>query len=211
MISDWRLKWGGDTEKTYGFYFVQLAPWLNGDDNSETLTRLAQMYATTLPNVGVATAMDWGDPSSPYNNIHPRYKQIVGYRLHLAARAITYGEKVQYKGPEATAWKVQGTSVMVDFAADSIGSGLVLVSKQCDDGVPVGQCGWFDVGTADGKWTNATAMIMDNSIIVSASVQGVITGVRYAWGNFPVATLYNKEGLPALPFAFPNPIKPTYQ
>jgi len=208
MITDWRMKWGGDTPKDFGFYFVQLAPWLGGDNNSEALIRLSQMYALTLPKVGTATAMDSGDPTSPYDPIHPRYKQIVGQRLSLAARGITYGEKVQYLGPQATTWKVLGMDVQVDFAADSIGSGLVFVEKQCDAGIPVNQCGWFDIGTADGKWTNATARITQNSVVVTAPVQGTITGVRYAWANFPVATLYNKEGLPALPFAFPNPIVP---
>jgi len=93
MISDWRAKWGGETSKTFGFYFVQLAPWKSGDLNSEPLTRLSQVYANALPSVGVATAMDSGDPTSPFGDIHPRFKQIVGLRLSLAARAITYGEK----------------------------------------------------------------------------------------------------------------------
>jgi len=216
MIADWRAKWGGDTEKTFGFYFVQLAPWLSGDNDSQALVRLSQMYATALPLVGVATAMDWGDPSSPTGSVKPRYKQIVGYRLHLLARGITYGEKVQYKGPEATDHKVihdsPSAQVQVNFAPDSIGSGLVLQPKQCDEGVPLNQCGWFDIGTADGKWTNATAEIIGDSILVSAiTPSSPVTGVRYAWANYPVATLYNKEGLPTLPFAFPNPIKPTYQ
>jgi len=189
---------------------VQLAPWLSGDNNGETLTRLAQMYATALINVGAATAMDWGDVTSPFDNIHPRYKQIVGYRLHLAARGISYGEKIQYKGPQATSWGVvQGTTARVDFELDTLGSGLVFVPKTCDDGVPVNQCGWFDIGTEDGKWTNATATINGNSVFITAPVVGKITGVRYAWANFPVATLYNKEGLPALPFCFPNPLRPS--
>jgi len=214
MIADWRLKWGGNTDKSFGFFFVQLAPWKGGDNNSEALIRLSQMYATSLPNVGVATAMDWGDPSSPFGDIHPRYKQIVGYRLHLAARGITYGEKIQYKGPQATDFKViheaPSAQVQVNFAPDSIGTGLVFQSKSCDEGVPINQCGWFDIGTADGRWTNATAQINDNYIVVSATTtSSQVTGVRYAWANYPVATLYNKEGLPALPFAFPNPIKPT--
>jgi len=214
MIADWRLKWGGNTDKSFGFFFVQLAPWKGGDNNGEALIRLSQMYATSLPNVGVATAMDWGDPSSPFGDIHPRYKQIVGYRLHLAARGITYGEKIQYKGPQATDFKVireaPTAQVQVNFAPDSIGTGLVFQSKSCDEGVPINQCGWFDIGTADGRWTNATAQINDNYIVVSATTtSSQVTGVRYAWANYPVATLYNKEGLPALPFAFPNPIKPT--
>jgi len=214
MISDWRAKWGGETEKNFGFFFVQLAPWLNGDDNSETLTRLSQMYATALPRVGVATAMDWGDPTSPFGDIHPRFKQIVGYRLHLAALAISYHQRVQYLGPEAMSYtvvqKAPSAVVRVDFKPETVGSGLILERKDCDAGVPITQCGWYDI-QADGKWINGTVTISGNAILISAILPSAanVTGVRYAWGNYPVATLYNKEGLPALPFAFPNPIKPT--
>jgi len=214
MISDWRAKWGGDTEKDFGFYFVQLAPWLSGDDNGESLTRLSQMYATALPRVGVATAMDWGDPTSPFGDIHPRFKQIVGHRLYLAALGITYKQHVQYLGPEASSYTVvqQAPSaiVRVEFKPETVGSGLVLERKECDAGVPVAQCGWYDL-LVGGKWINGTVEISGSSILISAMIPSgsQVTGVRYAWGNYPVATLYNKDGLPALPFAFPNPIKPT--
>jgi len=212
MISDWRLKWGGDTDKTFGFYFVQLAPWLGGDNNGEALIRLSQIYATLLPKVGVATAIDAGDPTSPLGDIHPRFKQIVGQRLSLAARGITYMEKIQYKGPQATGFKVLSDSpsavVQVDFETDSIGGGLVIQMKECQTGVPVNQCGWVDLGTSDGRWTNATATISGNSLLVKGTTTSTVTGVRYAWANYPVAFLWNKDGLPALPFAFPNPIKP---
>jgi len=215
MISDWRERWGGETKKDFGFYFVQLAPWKSTGDG-EPLTRLAQLYATKLPNVGVATAIDVGDPTSPFGDIHPRNKQIVGDRLYLISRALTYGEKIQYKGPEATGWKILTSpptaSVIVDFAIDSIGDGLTLVTRSCSTTDDPRQCGWYEIGTTDGKWTNATATIQGNSIKISANLPSGVTinGVRYGWANYPVATLYNKNGLPALPFAFPNPINPSY-
>jgi len=215
MIKDWRVKWGGETSKTFAFYFVQLSTWKNGDLNSEALTRLAQVYALALPKVGLATAMDWGDPSSPFGDIHPRYKQVVGHRLSLAAQAIGYGAKVQYLGPTATSYTVVTQSpsavVRIEFEADSIGEGLVITPKACDAGVTPEQCRWADIGTADGKWTNSTIAIDGNNIVLSAQTGSTsqVTGVRYAWANYPVAVIYNKNGLPALPFAFPNPIKPT--
>jgi sialate O-acetylesterase len=215
MIKDWRLKWGGDTSKEFTFYFVQLSTWRNGDLNAEALTRLSQTYALRLPKVGLATAIDSGDPTSPFGDIHPRYKQVVGYRLHLSARAIGYGQNVVYRGPEATKWTVvsqaPSASVLVDFDPASIGSGLVLTPKACDAGITIEQCAWADIGSSDGKWTNATVTLGSSSVTLTASLpSGVtVTGVRYAWANYPVAIIYNKEGLPALPFAFPNPIVPT--
>jgi sialate O-acetylesterase len=216
MIKDWRLKWGGDTSKTFPFYFVQLATWSNNNDlNSEALLRLSQVYATQLPKVGLATAMDSGDPSSPFGDIHPRSKQIVGSRLSLTARAIGYGSNIQYKGPEATQWTIinqsPSASVRITFSPDSIGGGLVITPKACYTGVTANQCRWADIGTQNGQWTNATITISGDTIVLSANIASgsQVTGVRYAWANYPVAVIYNKDGLPALPFAFPNPIKPT--
>jgi len=215
MIKDWRLKWGGDTSKTFPFYFVQLAPWANTDLNSEALVRLAQVYSTQLPNVGLGTAFDSGDPSSPFGDIHPRSKQIVGYRLSLAARAIGYKQTIQYKGPEATQRTIlsqsPAASVRITFSADSIGGGLQITPKTCYAGIAANQCRWADIGTQDGQWTNATISISGSSIVLSATLtsNSPVTGVRYGWANYPIAVIYNTNGLPALPFAFPNPIKPT--
>jgi len=216
MIKDWRLKWGGETAKDFAFYFVQLSTWVIANNfDAEALTRLAQTYALQLPKVGLGTAMDAGDPTSPFGDIHPRSKQIVGYRLSLAARAIGYGENVQYKGPNATQWTILSQSpsaaVRVEFETDSLGGGLVITPKACYAGIDINQCRWADIGTQDGKWTNATVEISGSSIVLSANTGSAspVTGVRYAWANYPVATIYNRAGLPALPFAFPNPIKPT--
>jgi len=215
MIKDWRLKWGGETSKTFPFYFVQLAPWASGDLNSEALVRLAQVYATQLPNVGLGTAFDSGDPTSPFGDIHPRSKQVVGYRLSLTALAIGYRQPIQYKGPEAAGWTIlsqsPSASVRVTFSADSVGGGLVITPKACYTGENSNQCRWADIGTQDGQWANATIAISGQSIVLSATIasNSQVTGVRYGWANYPIAVVYNKEGLPALPFAFPNPIKPT--
>jgi len=213
MINDWRLKWGGETNKEFPFYFVQLAPWL-GDNAGEAKIRLAQMYATKLPNVGVATAMDWGDPTSPWQSVHPRYKQIVGQRLSLVALGMNYKKSVQYEGPEFAGWRVNSPApnvlVQVTFTPQSIGSGLTLQPKKCDPTVPPAQCSTFEIGLDNGHWVTATASLQGNVLYLQANVAtGLqVTGVRYAWSTYPVATLYNRNGLPALPFAVPNPIKP---
>jgi len=209
MISDWRLKWGGDTSKTFGFYFVQLAPWAANGNDAESLTRLSQLYANELPNVGFGTAADLGDPTSPYGDIHPRNKQEVGKRLSLAARAITYKEKVPYLGPMATSWKtVDANSVQVTFSLASIGDGLKTVPVSCDSKIPPVQCAEYELGTASG-WIKATGTISGDSVIVRADTRGsAITGVRYGYANYPLMSLQNSAGLPGIPFVFPNPITP---
>ena len=43
----------------------------------------------------MAVTIDCGDA----NDIHPPHKQPVGARLALAARALAYGENIEYSGP----------------------------------------------------------------------------------------------------------------
>jgi hypothetical protein len=51
-------------------------------------------------------------------------------------------------------------------------------------------------------WHNATQGIHDVFFQLSVSVASglKVTGVRYGYQEWPVATLYNKNGLPATPF-----------
>jgi len=202
MIADWRLKWGGNTPKDFGFYYVQLAPWINNGNDAEALTRMAQLFANKLPKVGFATAIDLGDPTSPFGSIHPRDKQDVGLRLSLSARAISFQEKIPYKGPLATSFTViNGTTPVahVSFDPVSVGSGLVAHAMGCPPDVPAVQCAGYELGTAKG-WIPAKGDIVGEIVVVSGAVgKEPITGVRYGYANYPLATLRNKDGLPGIP------------
>ena len=61
--------------------------------------REAQRLTLGLPNTAWPSAIDIGDPL----DIHPLNKQEVGRRLALAARAVAYGERVEYPGRSTTA------------------------------------------------------------------------------------------------------------
>jgi len=112
-------------------------------------------------------------------------------------------------GPMATGFQiVSANTVTVTFSAASVGSGLVKVPKVCDAGVPPNQCAEFEIGTDKG-WVAANYVINGNTVTVAASIgTAKLTGVRYAYANYPIMSLQNKEGLPAIPFVFPNPITP---
>jgi len=213
MIEDWRKNW----KLSFGFYYVQLAPWIWDNLQSESLLRLSQLYANKLPMVGFATAMDLGDPTSPFGSIHPQDKQTVGKRLADAAFALTYKENVPYLGPQAESWKdlgiVGGKLVAeVTFEAATVGGGLVNKPASCSSHVNINQCAGYQLQLADGSFVVATGVISGKDTV---RVEGTglapqkLMGVRYGFANYPVATLHNLEGFPAIPFAFPNPIKPT--
>ena len=60
----------------------------------------------------------------------------------------------------------------------------------------------FELAGADRKFKPATAVLSEDKttvLVTSAEVPEPVA-VRYAWRDFPNASLYNREGLPAVPF-----------
>ncbi len=184
MIQDWRTKWGSE----FPFYAVLLAPWHAGDADGVSWAELreAQVYSTKkLKNVGVACIDDAGD----LYDIHPRDKATVGNRLALAARAGTYGQKIAGSGPTYKDSKIDGEKAVITF--DNLGGGLV-AKYQTINGFTI--CG------DDKYFYPATAKIVGSTIEVTSDRVKKPVAVRFAWKNYPVANLYNKDGLPAVPF-----------
>jgi len=208
MITDWRAKWS--QSKNFAFYFVQLSTWNGGSSTSIPEIRDAQLEALRLPKVGFATAVDLGDVASPLGEIHPRYKQEVGQRLSLAARAITYGEKVAYIGPTFESARIvsNGPNVVVDvsFTPESVESGVVVrTTPTCP--VSTDQCGWYSIQLSDARWYNATSSSLNpsNNKVLRVSLSNVgssltVRGIRYGYAAWPMCNLYNGAGLPGIPF-----------
>ncbi len=189
MISDWRKRWNqGD----FPFIFVQLPNFMEAKDQPEesdwALIREAQLKTLSLPNTGMAVAIDLGE----WNDIHPLRKAEVGYRLSLEARRIAYGEKMLVsRSPVFKSMKVTGNKAELTF--ENTGSGMVTKNN-----VPLKG---FSVAGSDRKFVWAEATIQNNRIIVSNPLVPKPVAVRYAWADNPEgANLYNREGLPASPF-----------
>ena len=185
MISDWRRAWD---EGDFPFLFVQIANWNTEPDGRWPEVRDAQRQALALQNTGMAVTIDIGDPV----DIHPKNKLDVGLRLARAARAIAYGEKLEWSGPfyRQLTREEHALRVWFDHAAGLTAKG----------GPPAG----FEVAGADGKYVAADAKIDGSSVIVSSSTVPDPISVRYAWAPNPTCNLYNREGLPASPFQVPE-------
>lgn len=181
MIQDWRHAWGED----FPFFFVQLANYTTGPNSRWPELREAQRQTLALRNTGMATAIDVGDPG----NIHPINKQVVGERLALAARAVAYGENIEYSGPVFRQAVVEGTSLRLYF--DHLGTGLT---------ARVGGLKGFEIAGADGRFVPAAARLDGDTVVLSSPDIAQPARARYAWKDNPYTSLYNKEGLPAPPF-----------
>ena len=185
MINDWRNKWKRD----FPFYFVQLANFTKlqtePEESAWAELREAQFNTLRLENTGMAVTIDIGEA----NDIHPKNKQEVGRRLALAARSLTYGEKVVYSGPLYQSYKIEGNKIRIKF--NHTDGGL-----KAKDGALKG----FTIAGVDHKFHWADAVIDGDDVIVYSTDVTFPIAVRYAWANNPICNLFNGAGLPASPF-----------
>jgi sialate O-acetylesterase len=186
LITSWRRQWG---EGDFPFYFVQLAALDNNSNKPEV--REAQAKALSLPNTAMAVTIDIGDKA----NVHPKDKQDLGDRLARIARALVYGEKIEYSGPMYQSMQVEGNSIRVKFS--HIGGGLTAKN---------GDLKTFEIAGADKNYVPATARIDGDSVVITAAGVTAPVAARYAWNRWPEGcNLYNADGLPAAPFRTDNP------
>lgn len=179
MIKCWRDDWG---QGAFPFLFVQIAP----HQGMSPEIREAQLISwQKTPQTAMAVITDYGHPT----DIHPQQKEPVGARLALAARAIAYGEKIEYSGPVYESLKVQGNQAVVIFT--HLGGGLAAKG---------GNLKGFTIAGADKNFVAADAKIVGNTVVVSSKDVAQPVAVRYGWSNVPDVNLFNQLDLPATPF-----------
>lgn len=187
LISDWRQGWNCGE---FPFLFVQIAPYR---DMRPELREAQFLTLKKSPNTAMAVITDAGDA----DDIHPARKQVPGERLALAARALAYGEKLEYSGPLFDSMKVEGGRAVISFT--HIGDGLVAKG---------GGLRGFTIACADKNFVPAKAEIQGKTVVVWSDQVPKPLAVRYGWANVPDINLFNKEGLPASPFRTDNRQEP---
>lgn len=200
LIDSWRAAW---QDNKLPFYFVQLAPYnyshREKDPVKHTPEALPEFWEAQtevmkrVSNTGMIVTTDLVDNLS---DIHPSYKWIVGERLAGWALAKQYKKKnVVYSGPVFKKMRIEGDKAILEF--DSVGSGLKTTSED-------GSLSWFQIGSGDGSFENAKAVIVGNKVIVTSEKIKKPVEVRFAWNEEAMPNLFNNEGLPALPFRTKN-------
>lgn len=181
LIADWRRAW---QQPALPFLFVQLAPF---NEISPQLRDVQTQTWLRTASTGMAVITDHGSA----RDIHPQAKEPVGQRLALVARAVAYGEKITYSGPviqRATATK---SVVKLQFRFSDNG----LTSQPSDASLR-----GFALAGADGKFVEARARIVGQTVEVEADLVRQPQRVRFGWSNVPDVNFFNRELLPAVPF-----------
>jgi sialate O-acetylesterase len=181
LIEDWRNQWGvGD----FPFLYVQISSFKSSPAEDWAVLRDKQLKTLQMRNTAMAVTVDIGDP----DDVHPTDKLDVGLRLARAARAIAYGETVEYYGPVFRQATLEGATIRVWF---DHAKGLTARG---------GEVTGFEAAGVEGKFSPASAHIDGETIVVSSPSISEPAFVRYGWANSPQCNLFNGEGLPASPF-----------
>lgn len=187
LITDWRQRW---QHGNLPFLFVQLANYMKTkplpSENEWAELREAQTLTLSLPNTGMACAIDIGES----NDIHPKNKQEVGRRLALTANKLVYKQDCIASGPMYKSFRMEGNRIRISFT--NTGSGL-----STKDGKEVTG---FAIAGKDKQFYWAKAIVEGDHVIVYSDKVAEPVAVRYAWADNPACNLVNAEGLPAVPF-----------
>lgn len=188
MIKSWRDAWNqGD----FPFLFAQLANYQTRytypTESDWARLQEAQTQTLGLKNTGMATLIDVGEAG----DIHPKNKQDVGYRLWQAARHVAFHEDNVFSGPMYRGHIMDGNRVIVSY--NHIGKGLVNKKRE-------GALAGFALAGSDSVFQWADARIQGDVIILKSNQVDNPVAIRYGWADNPDVSLYNMEGLPAVPF-----------
>jgi sialate O-acetylesterase len=199
MVASWRSVFASKTKTspTVPFGFVQLAGYGNTVEAVNQTHPIAEMRFAqnggvnfAVPNAALgpsfrANAFDLADPVTsvnppPYGDIHPRYKEQVGYRLAVAALPVLFpGAHGARLAPHFSNCSVGQTTITATFTN---GGPLSLV---WNTHAPIPG---FDVRDATNTWYNTTISAVAGAtatVNIPAAAVRPVTGVRYAWQDNP--------------------------
>lgn len=193
LTDSWREDWNDN----FSFYAVQLVNYMEPVKEPVQDSVWAYMRQSFLDfhkevdKSSIIVGIDTGD----IDDIHPRNKHIIGYRLAQRALVDDYGLNKTPGGPIYRNMKIEKNKIIIEF--DDIGMGLV-----ASDAKPLQ---WFAISGDDKKFYSATAIIKGNKVEVSNSKITHPKAVRYAWADNPLGcNLFNRDGFPASPFRTDN-------
>ena len=179
MIDAWRQQWN----KSFPFYFVQIAPYTYGNKNIGALLRETQTKSALHVNTGMVVITDLVPDTA---NIHPVLKKEVAKRLSDMALNETYGDKkIICQSPIYAAHQIEKDKIKIQFTHSENG----IVSKG-------NEITCFEIAGADKIFLPAQAKIENNEVVVFNKNIKTPVAVRYAFNNTAIPNLFSKDGLP---------------
>jgi sialate O-acetylesterase len=178
------------------FLIVQIAPYDDPQDTQNSAAFLREVQSETaasVPGVMMVVTTDCGEK----DNIHPQSKLLIGDRLYRKACRYLLKENIAADSPRMISAVAKGAAMHVEF--DVKGAAL----QAGRDGKDESLFG-FSLAGEDGIYYPASAAISGKLVIVQSEQVASPCFVRYAFGSYVRANLYNDCGMPAEPLRSPT-------
>ncbi|MFH1513041.1 MAG: sialate O-acetylesterase [Bacillota bacterium] len=182
MIAFWRDVF---LDPALPFLFVQLPMFIaRGEEdfkNWPPLRQAQEQVYQDVRNTGLAVLIDCGE----FDNIHPRDKKTVGYRLYLQALKVVYRRDVRADSPRALSIRREGDSLVIGLSEPVRATG---------------EAALFELAGEDGVFHPAQAKIEGQTLRLLSKAVPAPVSARYAWVNFGAVRVSGLSGLPLAPF-----------
>lgn len=183
---DWREAW---KNPNLPFFIVQLpgfSSWFGCVNRGFSVVRECQQQAVDEdPDAYLCSISDAGEEF----DIHPKDKRVVGERLALLAEKYVYGKDILADAPRLRGIRREGRKIVLSF--QNAEGGLSLKGDAVSALI-------VSDGEAEIKYS---ATISGEEIVITLcrDVSGTLT-VKFARGAWYQVNLYNRAGIPAIPF-----------
>ena len=186
MIGAWRKQF----EQDFPFYYVQIAPYTYESTFEAALLMEQQTRSLSYPKTGMVVITDLVDN---VKDQHPKNKLDVGLRLANIALAETYKKPIPapvYLNPKYKRMEAGKGKINLHF--DNAPNGFMVKG----DGAPTE----FLIAGSDQNFLPAEVKLEKDKIVVSNKQIANPVAVRFSFSNTGMSNLFNKEGLPVIPF-----------
>ena len=200
LVAQWRRDF---KQGELPFYFVQIAPYHNGDVNGDWGPKLREQQfnaAKIIPNSGIVCTEDLVYPYE-VEQIHPCQKRQVGERLAYQALNKTYGMKnLICESMTFKEMKIVGDTVKVHFDNEF---GAYNRFEGIEGFEVAGENKVFHKATAKHIWQEGNDG-WNECIAVNCPEVKKPVALRYCFRNFQLGNMANAGGLPLFPFRTDN-------
>ncbi len=194
LIETWRDNWH---DRELPFYIAQLTPFTYSKLNRDKLLTVdalpifweAQINSVNaIENSGIIPTLDLAPDVS---DIHPVNKRDIGKRFALMALEKRYGQAVEGDAPRF--------SQVLSTSDDTI---TFEVANAPDGLSPQGELRetTFQIAGEDGHYHRAIAKVSGHRVSLYSEEVHAPKTIRYAWSEVAQGDVFNKSGLPMLPF-----------
>lgn len=208
LVTGWRRAWNNPEMP---FLVAQLSSYgeAKWDATGEAWAWLREQQQTAVDrihNTGLAVTYDLGE----FADIHPRAKEQVAARLFDVWMSVHSGGPGQL-GPRLAKSHIEGSRIRVSFQPSGVRLVAADVVMNKEKGMATGldpaafrassrKLSGFEICGEDHHFVKAEAKIEGGDVLVESPNVKTPIAVRYAWGNFALANLFDDKGRPAIPF-----------